>query len=277
MIIEKSKDAGAFADFELAGWDHNIAGYDDAFGRVSRQTVDATLDAAGIRSGMKLLDVCTGPGMLVEAALRQGVEAVGLDFSEAVLKHARKRVPNGEFRRGDAQDLPFADSSFDAVVCGYGVMHLPEPEAALHEMHRVLRPGGRLAVSVWDKSTPDNGFGIIYAAVGAHGSFDVPLPHGPDFFQFGTKEQMTAALKEVGFADVAACLVEQQWQVDSAAEMLSAMQRGTVRARALLAAQSPTAIKAMLQFLEERLSCRANAEGGYDIPLPAIVGSGVKL
>ena len=276
MQIEKAKDASAFTDFERAGWDDNIAGYDDAFGAVSRQSVGAMLNAARISAGMKVLDVCTGPGMLAEAALQCGAEAVGLDFSREVVKLAQERVAGGEFHQGDAQNLPFADDSFDAVVCGFGVMHLPEPEAALREMHRVLRIGGRVAVSVWDKSTPDNGFGLIYAAVGAHGSFDVPLPHGPDFFQFSTQDKMAAALREVGFSDSTASLHEQQWQVGSASEVLSAMQSGTVRARALLAAQSAAAIKAMLKFLEEKLCGKVNAQGSYDIPLPAIIGSGVK-
>jgi hypothetical protein len=61
MTMEKSKDPKAFVAFELSGWRANIAGYDGAFGSVSRQTVDVTLDAANVRGGMKILDVCTGP------------------------------------------------------------------------------------------------------------------------------------------------------------------------------------------------------------------------
>lgn len=64
MVIEKSKDPDAFADFERAGWDGNIAGYEGVFGPVTRQSVDATFDAANVQSGSKVLDVCTGPGML---------------------------------------------------------------------------------------------------------------------------------------------------------------------------------------------------------------------
>ena len=69
---------------------------------------------------------------------------------------ARKQVPKGRFERGDAQALPFPAENFDAVLCGYGLMHLPEPAAALCEILRVLRPGGRSALSVWDAT----GFGL---------------------------------------------------------------------------------------------------------------------
>ena len=74
------------------------------------------------------------------------------------------------------------------------MMHVPDAEQVLREMRRVVRPGGRIAVSVWDTQTPHNGFGLVYVAVRAHGNLNVPLPHGADFFQFGTVEKMHAAL-----------------------------------------------------------------------------------
>src|SRR6478735_1079172 len=110
VAIEKSNNPAAFLEFERAGWAANIAGYDDAFGPVSRQTVGPTLDAANLRSGMHLLDVCCGPGMLAQAAIERGARAVGLDFPE-VVELARRLVPGGEFQPGDAQALPFADDT----------------------------------------------------------------------------------------------------------------------------------------------------------------------
>ena len=72
------------------------------------------------------------------------------DFAAEAVELARKLVPKGHFQQGDAQALPFPAASFDAVLCGYGLMHLPEPAAALREILRVLRPDGRAAFSVWD-------------------------------------------------------------------------------------------------------------------------------
>src|SRR6185312_7865131 len=84
VAIEKSKDPGEFLDFERAGWSASIVGYDDAFGGVSRQTVGPTLDAANVRAGSTMLDVCCGPGMLAEGAVRRGAHATGLDFPDVV-------------------------------------------------------------------------------------------------------------------------------------------------------------------------------------------------
>ncbi len=85
------------------------------------------LNAARVTRGMRVLDICCGPGMLAAGALERDAEAVGLDFSAQAIELARRLVPKGRFQQGDAQALPFPAGSFDAVLCGYGVMHLPEP------------------------------------------------------------------------------------------------------------------------------------------------------
>src|SRR2546422_34553 len=80
-----------------------------------------------------------GPGMLV----------TGLDFSPAMIGLARARHPQIEFREGDAETLPFDAASFDASVMNFGMLHLARPDRAIAEAHRVLRPGGRFAFTVW--------------------------------------------------------------------------------------------------------------------------------
>jgi SAM-dependent methyltransferase len=219
MPIEKSREPEQFTTFEQVGWDAAIDAYERAFGPVSRQTVQPLLDAADVKAGMHILDVCTGPGMTVAAAIERGANATGLDFAKEVVELARRLVPAGSFQQGNAQHLPFADQSFDAAVCAYGVIHVPVPELALSEMVRVVRPGKRVAISVWDNTTPNNGFGMIYAAVRAHGTLDVP--HGPDYFQFSTRDKMVAALREVGLSDVEGRFLDQRWHVESATDACS--------------------------------------------------------
>ena len=274
MPIEQSRDSKQFAAFELSGWDNNIGGYDSAFGTVARQTVGSMLDAAHVNSASRVLDICCGPGMLAAGALERGAEAVGHDFSVQAVELARSLVPNGHFQQGDAQALPFPAASFDAVLCGYGVMHLPEPAAALREILRVLRPGGRAALSVWDAAGV--GFALVYEAVRARGSMDVTLPHGPDFFQFGSLERMRAMLAEAGFADTVANSFQQDWHVADADRYIESILTGTVRARAILAAQSGAAAAGVRSYIADYLTRFRAPTGELVVPMPAIIGSGAR-
>jgi SAM-dependent methyltransferase len=274
MAIEISNDPKVFSDFEHQGWETNSAGYEQHWARLTRQTVPATLDAAGVGRDTRVLDVCSGPGMLTAAALERGAEAIGLDFSDKVVAIARRNVPEAEFYQGDAQALAFEDDGFDAVVCGYGVIHLPNPNVALTEMRRVLRPGGRLAISVWDSPKPNNGFGILFGALKAHGDLNVPLPHGPDFFQFSDVEPMTDALKGLGLRDISVQSVDQSWTLDEPLGLIRAVLEGAVRARALLLAQTDSAREAIQISVMEGMSQYSSDDGSYEVPMPAIIGAG---
>src|SRR5262249_56363460 len=108
-----------------------------------------------------VLDVATGPGYVAAAAVRRGASVVAVDFSEAMLAEARRHHPAIDFRSGDAEALPFPDASFDAVVMSFGLLHLARPDQALAEAHRVLRPRGRLAFTVWDRPEQAAPFGLV--------------------------------------------------------------------------------------------------------------------
>ena len=274
MLFEKSKNAVEYLDFERTGWGKHIAGYNDAFGPVTRQTVGATLDAAHVGPGTRLLDICCGPGMLAEAAAKRGAKAVGLDFP-GVVALSRKLVPAAEFQSGDALELPFPDGSFDAVVCGYGIMHVPDPERGMQEMLRVLRPRGRVAITVWDRD-PRSGLSIIYNAVHDLANLNVPLPHGPSIFQFSTLDKMRGALAGIGFANAEATIFPQTWRLKFAQQMLDAIHEGTVRTRAVLAAQTPEVIAKITAHIEGKIADTRAADGTHNVPMPAIIGSGNK-
>ena len=205
-------------------------------------------------------------------SLKRGAETIGADFSEEAVMLASIIVPEGRFQQGDAQALPFPDASFDAAVCGYGLMHVPDPDLALHEVVRVLRPGGRASFSVWDANGV--GFTLVYEAVRSRGSMDVSLPHGPDFFQLGSPERMQGALNEAGFTETAAYSFDQEWTVPDADGYIEAILTGTVRAAAVLAAQSPEARIGVRTYIVECLSRLKMAASNPRVPMPAIIGSG---
>lgn len=110
-------------------------------------------EAAGIGDGENVLDVACGTGVLArEAARRVGEDGMvaGVDPSPGMLAVARRLAPTVEWREGAAESLPFQDDSFDVVVSQFGLMFFQDPDRAVREMLRVLRPGGRLAACVWD-------------------------------------------------------------------------------------------------------------------------------
>jgi demethylmenaquinone methyltransferase/2-methoxy-6-polyprenyl-1,4-benzoquinol methylase len=102
--------------------------------------------AAVVRPGDRVLDACCGTGDLALADERAGGKVTGLDFSGAMLVRARRKSSSVEWIEGDAMSMPFADASFDAVTVGFGIRNVPELDAGLAELRRVLRPGGRLGI-----------------------------------------------------------------------------------------------------------------------------------
>jgi ubiquinone/menaquinone biosynthesis C-methylase UbiE len=109
--------------------------------------------AAGVEPNQRVLDVACGTGVLARALaerVKPGGTATGLDINEGMLAVARRKAPGIEWRHGAAESLPFDDAAFDVVVSQFGLMFFQDRTKAIGEMLRVLRPGGRLAVAVWD-------------------------------------------------------------------------------------------------------------------------------
>ena len=274
MAIEKSEDPKAFHEFEQSGWEANFGGYDLHFSSVTTQVVEPMLDAAGVTAGMHVLDLCCGPGMLAREAVARGASVVGLDFAREAVRAAGESCPEAKFIEGNAEALPFEDNSFDAVVCGFGIIHLPNPDSALREPCRVLRTDGRAVFSVWEAPGPENGFGLLLGAIKAHGDLNVPLPHGPDIFQFSEPARLKRALEETGFRDVETMTAPQIWRVGGPSDMITALIEGTVRTRALYLAQTDSARATIEAALAEGISRFPKVEDGYAVPMPALIGWG---
>jgi SAM-dependent methyltransferase len=133
------------------------------------------VDAADLHAGWRVLDVATGSGNAAIAAARLGCAAVGVDYVPSLLERAGARAAaegvSVELVEGDAEAVPFADASFDAVTSVFGSMFAPNHERAAAELLRVTRPGGTIALASW---TPDGFLGDFFWTMASH----VPPPAG---------------------------------------------------------------------------------------------------
>ena len=267
----------SFRDFEHAGWSNGAvcSDYDRHFGAITIQSAPALLDSARVVDGSRVLDVCCGAGYAAGLAAERGADAIGVDFSQAQVELAAERYPEVEFRQGDATSLGFDDQSFDCVVNGIGIPHFEDPDSAILEAFRVLRQGGRFAFSVYAKPDEAVGFGMIYGAVQAHGTMDIGLPSGPNFFLFSDPNESKRRLTTAGFQGIEFRIIAQTWRLSSPDELFAAVMNGSVRAAATLRGQEAGAMERIQSAVASALAeYRTGHE--YRIPMPALVASAAR-
>jgi ubiquinone/menaquinone biosynthesis C-methylase UbiE len=131
-------------------------------------------EAVDLRSGQRVLDVAAGNGNATLAAARRFAEVVSTDYVGALLDRGRERAKAERlpvtFQEADAENLPFAEASFDVVLSTFGVMFTPNQERAASELIRVCRPGGKIGLANW---TPEGFIGRLFKAIG---KFVPPAP-----------------------------------------------------------------------------------------------------
>jgi ubiquinone/menaquinone biosynthesis C-methylase UbiE len=268
-------DPRAFDAFEAAGWEVAAAGY-DFFAAATSQSVTALLDAAAVESGSRVLDLGSGPGEVVAQAAKRGADAVGIDVAAAMVDLARRRHPELQFQKASATELPFPDESFDAVVGNLVILHVGEPELVARESGRVVAPGGRLALSIWDIPDRSPFFAAVLAAVADEGVAPSPdLPAGPSFFRFAEDEEFTRLFVNARFEDVTIGVTQVLIGFRTIDELLTAFLAGTVRVGGMLRAATSEQRDRVRAHLEAGLSSYRETDG-YTVPVPIKVASGRK-
>ncbi len=275
MTVSQSVDPSGFRAFEHSGWQKIPRQYHEAFSDLTPQAIGPLLDAIGVRKGIQLLDVASGPGYATAAAVRRGTNAVGIDFSAEMVAEAKRQHPAVEFQEGDAEELPFPDGSFDALVINFGLLHFARPEQALKEAHRVLRSRGKIGFTVWDKPEKAIGFSIILRAIQAHGNMNVPIPPGPPFFRFSDPEECSQALRQAGFVTPNVVGVPLVLRLKSPEALFKLMQEGTVRTAGILGAQSTEALAAISKAIRDAARAYQKAET-IELPMPAVLASATR-
>lgn len=261
-----------FTEFEHEGWQRVADKYDSVWSSSTRQFIPPLLDAAEVAEKMSILDMGCGPGYVSAAAAERGAVPIGLDFSRQMIEIARKMFPHVEFREGDAQNLPFADTSFDRVVANFALLHLADPERACAEACRVLKPGGKFGFTTWARKEENVFVQLVDDAVQAHANVDVGLPEGPPYYLFADPEGFQAALERAGFdgASMTFNVHTIEWKIPSARFLFEAERNAGVRTAGLLARQTPEALAAIQSALEEAVRPYAKGDG-FALPKAAYV------
>lgn len=264
-------DLTGFAELERDGWSDpaRAAGYVGLFASASDQAIASLLDAAGAKAGLNALDLCCGQGNVAEALLERGCRITGIDFSPAMLAFARRRVAGATFTQGDAQTLPFDDGEFDIVVSNLGVCHVPDQPRALSEVRRVLRPGGRFAMTVWCGPDRSPCFDLVYRTIKTHGSPTVSVPPGPDFHQFAKREAAESLLHDAGLQLVDWAVVDCAWDLERPEGLAEIYEKGTVRAATMLNSQPPQHLAAIRAALAQAVRERFAHGERWRVPVPA--------
>lgn len=182
--------------------------------------------AAGWAPGRRVLDVACGPGYPALAAARAvapGGHVTAVDLSANMVAGGTRRtaaagLDNIAFEVMDAEALRFAPDSFDAVTGAYGLMFCPDPSRALAEAHRVLAPGGRVAMVTWDEPPKSPFFTVIRAVAEKHLSLVAPEPNAPGPFRLASATALESLLERAGFTDVQVDSVPKTFEFESPAD-----------------------------------------------------------
>jgi SAM-dependent methyltransferase len=265
--------ASRFSAFEAAAWSERAETYGRLTARITARVAEALLDAAGVRSGTRVLDVGCGPGVVIAAALARGALPSGADIAPGMVAEARRRHPGVEVVTADVTDLPFPDGAFGAVVGNFVLNHLPEPERAVAEIRRTLAAGGGLALSLWDHPERARWLGLVADALRDEGVAPPPsVADSPPSYRFADPREMRSLLAGAGLTPVRVDTIELVVAVADADELWDGVLGGSVRTSATLLAQ-PRAVQDRLRAAVARGAEEYRGRDGLEVPVSVVVGS----
>jgi SAM-dependent methyltransferase len=270
------EEAERFRSFERQRHDNLARTYRDFFTPITGLAIKPLLDAIRLKGGFDLLDVATGPGSLAAEAYGLGAKTVGVDLSPGMIELAAISHPGIDFRVAEVEHLPFADCSFDAVVCNFGLGHFPYPEASVAECIRTLRRGGRIALSWWDDPSRQRIQGLFREAIAEMGVAPPPdVPVGHSIFRFSDTNEFRSLLEGVGLTDI----MLQDHKTTYLVPDVDTLWHGGLGSFALTAsviAHQDKATQAAIRAELERRASSYKTPAGLELPVAFKIGAGRK-
>ncbi len=234
------------------------------------------VDAAQVRDCDRVLDVACGTGILArEATLRVGSQGsvAGVDSNPGMLAVAKRLEPCIQWREGVAESLPYPDDSFDVVVSQFGLMFFTDRDAALREMIRVMVPGGRMVVAVWESLERSQAYPIEVALLERlAGSQAAEALRAP--FVLGDRTDLAGLFRSAGLASVDVTTHRGTARFPSIRAMVEADLRGWLPVMGVILSEER--IELILEEAERALSRYVTADGKVEFESPAHIVSGTK-
>jgi SAM-dependent methyltransferase len=184
-----------------------------------------------------------------------------------MLAAAERTAPGARLHEGDAADMPFPDAQFDAVTCNFGLMHLPDRQAALAEVRRVLRKGGRFVMSAWVGPQASPAFATVFGAIKAHADFS-QAPDQPDLFGIADPQIAGEMLERSGLSFKSHEVVEPAWLLEEPSDLFQIFLTATVGARMLITSQTAAVVSAIGEQITTAVAERFKSGAGYRVPVP---------
>jgi SAM-dependent methyltransferase len=206
-------DAAAYRSASVERWARAAAGWGshrEVIQAAARPVSGWLVDAIEPQPGHRVLELAAGPGdtgFLAAELIAPGGELISSDVVAEMIEVARARaaelgISNVEFRTIDAEWIDLPTASLDGVLARWGYMLLADPEAALRETRRVLRPGGRVALAAWTHPSENPWVAVPMREVRAIAGLDEPDLDAPNMFAFRDPQRIRALLEETGFTDI---------------------------------------------------------------------------
>jgi ubiquinone/menaquinone biosynthesis C-methylase UbiE len=269
-------DIDAFRKFERDAHDRMAGSYNDLFAAVTDKAITPLLDAVEPIAERRLLDVAAGPGRLARAAANRGAVPVGCDLAPAMVELARRLHPDIHFDEASIDALPYADGSFGAAVCAFGIGHFPDAERAISELSRVVASDGLVALSWWERFTRNRINGIFHEVLATLGvSAPGLLPQGPPMDRFSDPQTLADFLRAGGLRDVKVDSVVSTHRLAGFDELWELAMGSFARASSLIRVQTSDMQQAIRQAVAASAQEYARADGLH-IPIAFLVASGRK-
>jgi SAM-dependent methyltransferase len=279
-----SFDANAYRDASLQGWEEAAAGWvrsQQLMRAFAAPVSHWMLDAVAPQPGQRVLEIAAGlgeTGLLAAELVAPSGGVIVSDQADAMLAGARERAAelglrNVEFQAINAEWIDMKVATVDVVLCRWGYMLMADPPAALSETRRVLRPGGRVALAVWDAIEHNPWAQLPALELGARGLSSSPAPGTPGPFALGRAEGVYELLEQAGFAEVdveSLPLHRRHASFDEYWETMLDLSRGFHDA----VLERPQAeIDEVQRAIRARMEPFTSADGALEIPARTLVAS----